>query len=184
METWYKLDIKSKNLVDELITKVETDGCFNTTKLTELKEEMNWFNFPYKINQVIQVLDDNRYPHNVEKALWYKLPYTIVDLQIIVDNFSCLNIPDIEVPSVPQNLVSSSITATSVVLDWDVSTDNIGVVSYNIYKDSSVTASRVGNTATISGLTASTTYIFEVTALDEAGNESALSTSVSVTTTA
>lgn len=183
MKTWYKLDIKSKNLVDELITKVETEGCFNTTKLTEIKEEMNWYNFPYKINQVVKVLDDNRYPHSVEKALWYKLPYTIEDLQNLVDNFSCSNIVDIEVPTTPLNLVSSSITATSVVLDWDTSTDNIGVAGYNIYKDGTVTATRVGNTATISGLTASTAYSFQVSAVDAAGNQSALSSSVSVTTT-
>ena len=183
MEKWYKLDVRSKSLVNELITKVEAQSCFSTSKLSEIKEEMTWYNLPFKINQVSKVLKSNRYPNSEPNALWYKLAFSVEDLQSLVDNFNCLSIPDIEAPSIPQNLVSSAITASSVKLDWTASTDNIGVVSYNIYKDGVVTASRVGNTATISGLAEVTTYDFTVTALDAAGNESAQSVALAVTTT-
>jgi hypothetical protein len=182
MKTYYKLDIKSKKLVEELITKVESEGCFDTTKLKKIKKQITFFNFPYKMNQVIKVLEDNKYPQDVGEVLWYKLPYTIDRFKSVVDNFSCTNIADNDAPTTPQGLVTSNITATSVKLDWNTSTDNREVASYNIYKDGSVTATRVGNTATISGLTTATTYSFKVSAVDTAGNESGFSTVEQVTT--
>ncbi|MDP5275743.1 fibronectin type III domain-containing protein [Chengkuizengella axinellae] len=85
-------------------------------------------------------------------------------------------------PSAPSNLSASGITETTVELNWDVSTDNVGVTGYDIYQGSSIIGSTSSTTFSVTGLTADTTYMFEVKAKDAAGNESSASNSVNVTT--
>ncbi|MFD0977174.1 M4 family metallopeptidase [Salinimicrobium gaetbulicola] len=90
--------------------------------------------------------------------------------------------PDTQAPSAPANLAASGTTQTSTSLSWNASTDNVGVTGYDIYKNGSFLAT-VGTTSyTANGLTASTTYSFYVKAKDEAGNVSAKSNTISVTT--
>lgn len=89
---------------------------------------------------------------------------------------------DTQAPSIPQNLVSSEISDTTVLLAWDESTDNVGVVSYKIYQGGLFLISSITNSINITGLTADTAYSFTVSALDSAGNESDPSTAVIVTT--
>ena len=43
------------------------------------------------------------------------------------------DVVDTEPPSIPQNLVASDITETSLRLQWDESADNESVVGYDIY---------------------------------------------------
>ncbi len=90
--------------------------------------------------------------------------------------------PDTEAPTIPTNLTASNTTETSTNLSWTASSDNVGVAGYNIYQNGVNVSSGTNTSAAISGLTASTTYSFYVTAYDDAGNESAGSTAVSVTT--
>mgnify|MGYP001027571174 CR=1 FL=1 len=88
-------------------------------------------------------------------------------------------------PSVPSNLVYSNLYATSVDLDWDVSTDNSGLVSgYNVYTNGSNPQFVAVNLTTVSGLTPETSYSFTVSAVDAFGNESNQSSSVNITTLA
>lgn len=89
-----------------------------------------------------------------------------------------------EAPTAPTNLVATNITSSSTDLSWTKSTDNVEVTSYNIYQDGVIVANVETISAAISGLTASSTYTFAVSALDAVGNESVLSTSISVTTLA
>jgi hypothetical protein len=91
---------------------------------------------------------------------------------------------DTTAPSAPSNLTSPSKTATSVTLSWTGSTDNVGVTGYNVYNGSTLAATATGTTATVSGLTASTAYTFTVKATDAAGNLSAASSALPVTTSA
>ncbi|MFP2997824.1 fibronectin type III domain-containing protein [Spongiivirga sp. MCCC 1A20706] len=91
---------------------------------------------------------------------------------------------DTEAPSVPAGLTSSNVTQTSVDLSWNASTDNVGVTEYDVLQDGSVIASPTGTSFTVSGLTADTTYAFAVRAKDAAGNVSANSASLNVTTEA
>ncbi len=89
---------------------------------------------------------------------------------------------DKKAPSVPANLRSTLVTDTSVSLEWSASTDDTGVKSYDIYRDSVV----IGNTSTniynVSGLTPAKTYKFYVRAKDAAGNISGPSNTLKVTT--
>ena len=78
-------------------------------------------------------------------------------------------------PSAPTNL-SASVNADSVNLTWDTVAD---ATSYNVYRDSSLIASPTTNAFTDTTL-ADGTYIYEVSAVDEAG-ESTSKASISAT---
>lgn len=92
---------------------------------------------------------------------------------------------DIDAPSVPQNLVASSVTSNSAQLTWSASTDNVAVTGYRIYQNNGTLLKTVTTlTTSMTGLTASTAYVFYVKAVDAAGNESASSKGVKVTTSA
>jgi bacillolysin len=89
---------------------------------------------------------------------------------------------DTTAPSTPTNLIASGTTSTTTNLSWTASTDNVGVTGYNVYLGTTLVNTIVGTSGKITGLEASTTYSFTVKAKDAAGNLSASSNVVSVTT--
>ncbi|PXY42780.1 endonuclease I [Flavobacterium cheongpyeongense] len=89
---------------------------------------------------------------------------------------------DTTAPTAPTSVASTTKTATSISLSWTASTDNVGVTSYDVYANSVLKTNVSGTTATITGLTASTSYSIYVKAKDAAGNTSASSNTISVTT--
>ena len=89
--------------------------------------------------------------------------------------FTTVAPPDTIRPSQPLNLSSPAQTGFTIDLLWDASTDNVGVSFYNIYRDGVVVASESSTNHTSSGLTPGTSYDFQVSAVDAAGNESLLS---------
>lgn len=91
--------------------------------------------------------------------------------------------PDTEAPTAP-SLSASGTTNVSTTLTFTGATDNIGVTAYEIYKDGALIATVNNSPYSVTGLSASTTYIFTVKAKDDAGNVSPLSNAVSVTTLA
>jgi beta-glucanase (GH16 family) len=86
-------------------------------------------------------------------------------------------------PSAPTGLTASGTTSTSTNLTWGASSDNVGVTGYNVLRNGSTIATVTGTSYTATGLTAATTYSFQVKARDAAGNLSAGSNTVNVTTT-
>ncbi|QXP55255.1 fibronectin type III domain-containing protein [Cellulophaga sp. HaHa_2_95] len=96
-----------------------------------------------------------------------------------------LTLPDTEAPTVPTALIASSITTTSITLNWTAATDNVAVTDYEVFQEG-VSLGLSGGTTTffVDGLTPETAYNFTVTALDAASNTSGQSTSVSVNTLA
>ncbi|WP_431677941.1 carbohydrate binding domain-containing protein [Kitasatospora sp. KL5] len=89
---------------------------------------------------------------------------------------------DTQAPTAPGGLASTGKTSSTVSLSWNASTDNVGVAGYDVYSGANVVASSTGTSATVTGLAASTAYTFTVKARDAAGNTSAASNSVAVTT--
>ena len=89
---------------------------------------------------------------------------------------------DTTAPSTPTTLAAAGTTATSTNLSWTASTDNVGVTGYNVYNGTTLVTTLTGTSGTVIGLTASTTYSLSIKAKDAAGNLSASSNSVSVTT--
>ncbi len=89
---------------------------------------------------------------------------------------------DTEAPSVPTNLAASNVTQTTLTLSWDASSDNVGVTGYDVYQGASNLGTVTGTSANVTGLTAGTSYSFTVRAKDAAGNVSAASAALNVTT--
>lgn len=91
---------------------------------------------------------------------------------------------DLVAPTAPTGLVASSVSGNSVTLGWVASTDNVGVTAYDVLRDGSI----VG-TVTTPGYTDATvapgvTYSYTVRARDAAGNVSASTPALAVTTPA
>ncbi len=90
--------------------------------------------------------------------------------------------PDTEAPTAPTSLAVSNVTQTTVDLAWTASTDNIAVTGYDVYQGNTVIATVTSTNYNVTGLTAATNYTFSVKAKDEAGNVSAASNTIGVTT--
>ena len=90
-------------------------------------------------------------------------------------------------PSIPTQLHAASVTSTSVSLQWKASSDNkkgSGLAGYDVFENGSAVASTTSTSFTVTGLAPSTTFQLAVRARDNAGNVSALSSTVSATTKA
>ena len=92
--------------------------------------------------------------------------------------------PDTTPPSAPGGVTAGASTTTSVSLSWSASTDNVGVTGYQVFSGATQVATTTGTSATVTGLTPSTSYTFTVKAVDAAGNVSAASNAATVTTPA
>lgn len=87
-------------------------------------------------------------------------------------------------PSVPDGLSTSDIMDNSMTLSWNASNDSeSGVASYNIFVDSILYANVTSTNTTINDLSPGVTYQLNVSAIDNADNESDLSLPLSETTT-
>ena len=94
---------------------------------------------------------------------------------------------DTTAPSVPGGLASPSKTASTVNLAWNAASDNSGgsgVAGYDVYRNGNLVGSPAATQYTDGGLSANTAYTYTVRARDNAGNASARSGSISVTTSA
>ncbi|MGN8647890.1 fibronectin type III domain-containing protein [Gracilibacillus sp. HCP3S3_G5_2] len=79
-------------------------------------------------------------------------------------------------------MTASNITDTSLTLTWDAVSYNEGIEEYEIYRNGNSIGTRKGTSLTDSGLTAETTYEYQVKAIGSNGVESPLSDALSVTT--
>ena len=79
---------------------------------------------------------------------------------------------DTEPPSAPTNLSVANPTDNTLDLNWDASTDNIGVLAYDIFIDGSYNTSTNNTFFTVAGLIADTNYCFTIKAKDASGNQS------------
>jgi subtilisin family serine protease/chitodextrinase len=95
-------------------------------------------------------------------------------------------------PTAPSNVLASAVSASQINLSWSPSSDNVGVNSYDVYRNGSRIVSINSSsacTSTIcsygnSGLSASTVYSYYVIARDAAANSSPASNTSSATTLA
>lgn len=97
-------------------------------------------------------------------------------------------VADTEAPSQPNDLALVSVSQSQINLKWSSSTDDVGVVRYDIFRANGSDVRKIGSASSTSygdtGLNASTTYTYQVAAVDAAGNVSALSTAASLATQA
>ncbi|MDJ0710593.1 MAG: hypothetical protein QNJ14_09395, partial [Woeseiaceae bacterium] len=91
---------------------------------------------------------------------------------------------DTQAPTVPTGVVATATSSTQIDLTWTASTDDVGVVAYDVRRDGVVVGSPSGTSFSDTGLTPNTTYSYTVSARDAAGNTSAESTAAMATTDA
>jgi hypothetical protein len=89
---------------------------------------------------------------------------------------------DTEAPSVPASLAASSISQTSFWLGWAASTDNVAVTGYEVQCNGQAIGSPAQPPWLVTGRQPGTLHALKVRAHDAAGNWSAWSTALNVTT--
>lgn len=85
-------------------------------------------------------------------------------------------------PSAPTGLIASAISDRQINLIWTATTDNVGVTSYQVFRNGTLIGTSSTTSFSDTGLTANTAYTYTVKALDAAGNVSAESAPTSATT--
>ncbi|GAA1689969.1 hypothetical protein GCM10009733_102810 [Nonomuraea maheshkhaliensis] len=97
---------------------------------------------------------------------------------------------DTAAPTAPGNLTVTGTTATTATLTWAAATDDVGVTGYDVLRAPGTSGgafTQAGTPATTShtdtGLSAGTSYRYQVRARDAAGNVSPVSATVTATTT-
>ena len=102
----------------------------------------------------------------------------------LVDFANQGQVVDNQAPSVPTNVSLSSKTTNTASITWTASTDNIGVIGYDVYNGGTKVNSSLVTTTDfkITGLSPSATYTFTVKSKDGAGNMSVSSNILTVTT--
>jgi chitodextrinase len=81
---------------------------------------------------------------------------------------------DTTAPTNPSSFTATANSSSQITLTWAASTDNVGVVNYNVYRGGNLLVT-LGNVLTYvdnSNLAAATSYTYNVSAVDAAGNES------------
>ncbi|MET8284294.1 chitinase [Streptomyces sp. NPDC048448] len=112
---------------------------------------------------------------------WYgQAAYYADDLSVFGPDGGGGGDPAPTVPAAPAGLAVSSTTSSSVSLTWNTVS---GATGYNVYRSGTKVTAVTGTSATVTGLTASTSYPFQVTATNSAG-ESVKSATVTGTTNA
>ncbi|MEV5016876.1 chitinase [Streptomyces sp. NPDC053780] len=111
---------------------------------------------------------------------WYgQSAYHVDDLSVFGPDGGGGTDPEPTVPSTPAGLSVSGTTSSTASLAWNAVS---GATGYNIYRGGTKVTAVTGTSATVTGLAAATSYSFQVTAVNAAG-ESAKSAAVTARTT-
>ena len=100
------------------------------------------------------------------------------------NTFTTLAGVDTTPPSIPGGLAGNAVSATQINLSWNASTDNVAVTGYNVLRNGALVGSPTTTSFADTALAAATSYGYTVSAHDAAGNVSAPSTAVNVSTLA
>ncbi|MFE6173552.1 chitinase [Streptomyces sp. NPDC056464] len=112
---------------------------------------------------------------------WYgQAAYYADDLSVFGPDGGGGTDPTPTIPGAPSGLSVSGTTSSTVSLAWNTVS---GATGYNVYRGGTKVTAVTGTSATVTGLAASTSYSFQVTAANSAG-ESPKSAAVTGTTTA
>ncbi|MBM4793333.1 carbohydrate binding domain-containing protein [Streptomyces sioyaensis] len=110
---------------------------------------------------------------------WYGQPtYYADDFSVLGPDGGGGTDPGPQVPAAPDGLTAGAVTPSSVALSW---TPVSGATGYTVYRDDTKYGAVNGTSATVSGLAAATSYRFQVSATNAAG-ESARSAPLTATT--
>jgi parallel beta-helix repeat protein len=99
-------------------------------------------------------------------------------------NNSHAETPDTTAPTAPAALHTGIVTSNSIELIWSPSTDDIAVARYKVYRDGAFMKNVTGTTVIDGSRGSMKTYRYSIVAMDAAGNFSARSNTIVVTTKA
>ncbi|WP_221032577.1 DUF7594 domain-containing protein [Actomonas aquatica] len=86
-------------------------------------------------------------------------------------------------PSSPSGVTASAVGSTGFTVSWNAATDDVSVAGYEVFLNGVSAATTTGAlSANLTGLTTATTFAVTVRTLDSAGNLSAASAPINVTT--
>jgi len=91
---------------------------------------------------------------------------------------------DTVAPSIPTSVATTQVQATSVTVNWTASTDNVGVKSYQVFRNGTLLTTVTNNRVIDNSVVANTTYSYTIRAIDEANNISGSSAPLTITTAA
>ena len=99
-------------------------------------------------------------------------------------NVRTKGIVDHKPPTTPMNVRETVVTENKVTLLWEASSDESGIRSYQVYRNSILVGSLPGDTLsyTDTNLSEKTKYYYTITACDHAGNVSVASKALLITT--
>ncbi|MEV7421048.1 glycoside hydrolase family 18 protein [Streptomyces sp. NPDC091212] len=110
---------------------------------------------------------------------WYgQSPYYADDISVFGPDGGGGGDPAPQIPAAPAGVAAGSVTASSVALNWNAVS---GASGYNVYRSGTKVQSSSGTSSTVTGLAADTSYDFQITATNAAG-ESAKSATVTART--
>ncbi|MBI2949937.1 MAG: hypothetical protein HYY23_20075 [Verrucomicrobia bacterium] len=104
-----------------------------------------------------------------------------------IDNIklTTVSVTDSSPPTAPANLASASVGSRRVSIKWDAATDDSGKVAYNVQRDGKeIVQFKVDPTFTDTAVLPGKSYSYKVQTVDPAGNKSAFTTELKVTTPA
>ncbi len=110
--------------------------------------------------------------------------FPMVVAQAITDDFTVRTFVGIDTtpPTPPTGLTATPVAPSQIDLTWLPSIDDYELTGYHVWRDGVQIATTTALVYSDTGLTASTTYTYFITAYDHFANESASSTPVSTTT--
>ena len=91
--------------------------------------------------------------------------------------------PDTVPPATPVRPSAPNVFATSAILNWSTTPDNVGVAAYKVYRNGSLLATTSLLSYSDEGLSPGAAYAYTLTALDASGNISSMSSPVNIQTT-
>ena len=91
---------------------------------------------------------------------------------------------DTDAPSVPTGLTATAVSTSQIDLAWSAATDNVAVTGYQVFRDNTQIATATLTSYSDVGLSADTTYNYNITAFDAIPNTSARSATSTATTDA
>jgi chitodextrinase len=82
----------------------------------------------------------------------------------------------------PANVAATAISSSQIDLTWNASSADAGIAGYRVYRNGAVIATTANTFYSDTGLALGTTYAYSIATFDTAGNSSALSPPINVTT--
>ncbi len=129
-------------------------------------------------NSVVEGIQGNRNPF-IDNPYLATLIWGGINAE---DRWGLNNTNDTEAPSIPTNIMAQNITDDSIEINWNASTDNLGVIDYLIYSNNIYLQNSLTTSASLVGLNQNTAYKITVKARDAAANVSGNSTILNVST--